>query len=721
MSSAPVPRSYKWHNTVVNNSGNGEHSSQWTDRAVNTPNASSVKPYSTYSGQHSGIADGRKSSRTAMNHMSRGKDHFAPADDKIHPQFTQQAPQNSRFSTPHRTPEFQSELVRLLTEYVIQQQSPPDHSEPVNPNPVLMEFPNITAFIEKQNADTTGLMPIHRLPLYDYVFSDFTFGKPLSFTAVELITFLPHLCRSKGIATRLLNGGMQNTTHFEIHNTHRHTNDGIAITSIAGGYLDAMRGAGWRVRPKEQKGSWSRKGHKPPKNWVCSLDMAGFQPDRIKHGGGMAPDPVPFSDLLKGVKKVPTGFDAADLTRAIEYAIGNPNEDGREWIFPTDLSSILDYIGRTIVTPEYQDSKAALRYDRQYKKRPTTPKSKLEKVGYAAPDSQHVRTVTGGSNPSPKPQVHNTSPQSELQMFHANLQVQPITQATQESNQSSRWLMHTNPPPAPSMASQDPVREQPTSAWQSQPIANGLMRHTVVQGDEASLVNRLILFAQRPDQERFDWLWTQEHIDVVQSMLSVVPQVGTQAAGAEYGMVQATGNLQPGVTAQQHQNTGVETPVVDMTAARNYDPDFWDPSGPMADSARANMTMTAGEYEDVFGQPAPPHLPVDKAMPVMSCREELQHARHSFDEMIAMDCDQPEHPVQFTTVFEEDMRGHDPADLLRNCVEADDVLDLTLLAEAARIARSDEYIHCNWHVRDMLVLLDADWRKKQTNGETDNE
>jgi len=56
----------------------------------------------------------------------------------------------------------------------------------------------------------------------------------------------------------------------------------------------------------------------------------------------LEPDPIPFQSLAEHVRKHPTGDDALDLARCVQYAICQPDE---EWYFPTDFEALVEKLG----------------------------------------------------------------------------------------------------------------------------------------------------------------------------------------------------------------------------------------------------------------------------------------------------------------------------------------------------------------------------------------
>lgn len=244
----------------------------------------------------------------------------------------------------------------------------------------------------------TDLVPevfLRQSPIYDYDYSKHGHTFLLNFTAVEIITFLPRLFEQTSMATRLVNNGMQNKVHAKILEEHRyHQGSGCTdfyVAGIGARYLDAMRGPGWRARPKaEQDAMWTRKKQKVPDAAVwnaADISMNSFIPDRIKYGThDVQPPSVPFLQLLRGVKKIPQGDDAADLTRAIEFVVDSELAGGDQWIFPDHLGMILAAIGSTPIHNEHLDREIVQRY--------TTKRSEKAKAHLTKPEPLQPRQST---------------------------------------------------------------------------------------------------------------------------------------------------------------------------------------------------------------------------------------------------------------------------------------------------------------------------------------
>jgi hypothetical protein len=77
------------------------------------------------------------------------------------------------------------------------------------------------------------------------------------------------------------------------------------------------------------------------------LDVHGFKtefelfPERGGRGGGSLQE-WKFADLAKGLKKMPEGDDALDLTRMVQYAVDHPEDN---FVFPNDYDLLLQLVG----------------------------------------------------------------------------------------------------------------------------------------------------------------------------------------------------------------------------------------------------------------------------------------------------------------------------------------------------------------------------------------
>lgn len=202
---------------------------------------------------------------------------------------------------------------------------------------------------------------IRDLPSHDYLLPP---GGPLNFTLVEIISILPNWFRNGDMAIRFLNNHISASIHLAILQEHREL--GIttefekarAREAIAYAYRKTMRSA---------DPTWTKAKHTIPSNWNDGfMSVNAFLPDAARETSYLPPPSIAFKQLLVGVKKLPQGADAGDLTRALEYARYNTkfDSDGQtyELVFPDDIQMILNHIGCTYITMEHTDRYIVRRY-----------------------------------------------------------------------------------------------------------------------------------------------------------------------------------------------------------------------------------------------------------------------------------------------------------------------------------------------------------------------
>jgi hypothetical protein len=183
------------------------------------------------------------------------------------------------------------------------------------------------------------------LPAHCYTLPDV----PLNFTIVEILVLLPNWFRNKALCARFLNNHLTGSIHFMILEEHRELQFGSehererARKWLTDEYRKAMR--------KDNK-DWTKATHVKPAGWQpTAMGVDGFTPDDVEVPGYRRVPSIFFRDLAIGVKKMPEGPAAGDLTRALLFEI----ESKQDYLFPEDLPTILDYIGRTQIMTAHTD------------------------------------------------------------------------------------------------------------------------------------------------------------------------------------------------------------------------------------------------------------------------------------------------------------------------------------------------------------------------------
>jgi len=201
------------------------------------------------------------------------------------------------------------------------------------------------------------------IPLHDYMLPQ---GGPINATIVDIIVILPQWFRNPGILQRFLNNGITANIQFTILEEYRH----LGLTSAD--QLERARDHISDIYRKQMRRyfdpKWTKQNHRAPADWDAhGLSIHGFFPETVVSGAPyVAPESIPFKDLAIGLKKLPEGTDAGDLTHALNYAMRNQKLDNHgyatDFVFPDDIQLILSAIGRVPVTVDQTDGFIVTRY-----------------------------------------------------------------------------------------------------------------------------------------------------------------------------------------------------------------------------------------------------------------------------------------------------------------------------------------------------------------------
>lgn len=192
-------------------------------------------------------------------------------------------------------------------------------------------------------------------------------------TAAEILAYLPHWLKSVDVILRFVNNGGRSVTITYLLDKLRvmpTSNYKPNSTTVMMHY--AMRRAG-----KEEWTIGTRHEFENDREYdENSLYVGDFRPPRLTHPKSAstkqkakkedltrnwAADPIPFKDLALHVREHPSGSDALDLTRCVEYALKHPNE---QWLFPTDFVKLVNHLGGPLpVTHSHLDKQLFARYD----------------------------------------------------------------------------------------------------------------------------------------------------------------------------------------------------------------------------------------------------------------------------------------------------------------------------------------------------------------------
>ncbi|PVI00027.1 hypothetical protein DM02DRAFT_655795 [Periconia macrospinosa] len=358
---------------------------------------------------------------------------------------------------------------------------------------------------------------------YNWTYND---PIPLNFTAVEIITFMPWLFTNTWIAQRFVNNGLTNGQHLEIYNTHRHpdTIHEMNMSIVSNSYLNTMRGPGWRYQPKEvQETMWSRKRQiqLTPVGWNHDdITVNGFVPD----GRPVYVPSVPILALLRGVKKIPQGPDAADLTRAIEFAAENKTKtsqaDSIEYMFPDHLALIFHRMGgRTSVGADHTDGAVAGRYELHIKHR-----KRLEGRAASSLSPQPIppeRSNAATKPPSVEQTANNVGnqPSRGQQIVKDAPQFRTAYQAFWSTVLHPETVFLPNPPLNERLRpyGQGALANEPTRGYPAKTLLRDLAG--VIRDDDYSLFAQAVRISLEPDQLGIDWV--VEDLGIIEGLVEL--------------------------------------------------------------------------------------------------------------------------------------------------------------------------------------------------------
>ncbi|KAH7351380.1 hypothetical protein BKA66DRAFT_430847 [Pyrenochaeta sp. MPI-SDFR-AT-0127] len=191
-------------------------------------------------------------------------------------------------------------------------------------------------------------------------------------TAAEILAYLPHWLKSVDVIDRFITNGARSVTVAAMINEFRHQPaDGKFAPNSAQIMMSyAMRHAGYENWKVSTHGLWERESEMDEAN----LDVSQFRPPRLTHpkivttrnphdlSRNHEAAPIPLKDLALHVKKHPSGNDALDLARCVQYALSNQDEI---WLFPTDFERLVIHLGGPrLVTESHYDRQVFARREK---------------------------------------------------------------------------------------------------------------------------------------------------------------------------------------------------------------------------------------------------------------------------------------------------------------------------------------------------------------------
>ncbi|KAJ4377163.1 hypothetical protein N0V86_006604 [Didymella sp. IMI 355093] len=327
---------------------------------------------------------------------------------------------------------------------------------------------------------------------------------PLNFTLVEMIVLLPNWFKNKAIALRFMNNYLTANVHFAIFEEHRECSfkddneREKAKKTITDEYRKTMRSF-------PQNMSWTKVKHVAPHGWdPMIIGMDGFVPDDVSVPGYHRPSSIPLRDLMIGVKKLPEGTNAGDLTRCVQFALRRPEH----FTFPDDLPRILEHVGRTEVTIAHTDRPIVRAYvDHMRKevgaKRPKRDWDETERV------TREAREKARGNSPQKQAQQTFRSRLPRVVAIppeeHATHQPQSAAIDHSEEEMAALLSAHIHE----DFKTPTPPASLPPLYHPRRLLRECIEGHVAFDGGPLARAAR---FAQRPDQIGTEWYVENVHL-----------------------------------------------------------------------------------------------------------------------------------------------------------------------------------------------------------------
>ncbi|KAJ4353607.1 uncharacterized protein N0V89_005337 [Didymosphaeria variabile] len=283
-------------------------------------------------------------------------------------------------------------------------------------------------------------------------------------TAIELLTFLPGCLSSPDIIYRFASNLVTWDAILSVVNTNRVLKKAWDSEYCYRTARNAMRHAG--------HGDWTLNKHsqyfgETLRNWnTDNLSVSGFRTSFRTSATSIPDDDIPFVRLADGVKNMPQGDDALDLTRMIQHCIQNPAED---WMYPSNYDILLEHLGGAKqLSAANLDRPTFVRWQhviphvpRSRKRTEMKPQPKMRAPGLSStPQAEAQATRRSGrrGRPSLKKRELQEGDMSEAEASDAEVQdeeyvpgptfwIKPLTTGGIMSSQALQYVFEAEPSP----------------------------------------------------------------------------------------------------------------------------------------------------------------------------------------------------------------------------------------------------------------------------------
>ncbi|KAI4941649.1 hypothetical protein J4E91_010522 [Alternaria rosae] len=192
-------------------------------------------------------------------------------------------------------------------------------------------------------------------------------------TLAETLAFIPHAIKSFDIMDRFLHNGALSGTFADMINHYRDMPYGSITNNTIYRMMKGPMAHRAKTDPTYEK--WTMAKHttlpRPAGFDPASVSVAGFSTpynfnSRERAVAVTQPPPsIPFRDMVNGVKIMPSGYDALDLTRCVQYCVENNDSS---WLYPQDFENLVAQLGGAATVHRYHPDDAALRRHTSEKK-----------------------------------------------------------------------------------------------------------------------------------------------------------------------------------------------------------------------------------------------------------------------------------------------------------------------------------------------------------------
>ena len=165
-------------------------------------------------------------------------------------------------------------------------------------------------------------------------------GDLANLTVVEILCYFPGWITSRDVINRILCNGGGPTKVAKIMMEYRNIPQTFETLKNT-----LVKKLNRHMRPVHGDKWISRKHEIPEDHDKNTINVSSFKTVDYYESGDNSPSlisSIAFKDLKKGTIKTPSGSDALDLTRCVEYAVAHPDEN---WMFPEDFANVLKHVG----------------------------------------------------------------------------------------------------------------------------------------------------------------------------------------------------------------------------------------------------------------------------------------------------------------------------------------------------------------------------------------